>query len=252
MPLPIAPTKRYLYHMKVNRPIMPEEELRRLPMTIYGMGPGRGAHSRPDGPQLIVAWAHATPPEPDFSDEDQDRIEQGYSHEHGLENYGYAILAEMELFAPELANCGGLAGTSCGYYGVTPDANPLIGFDAQQENLLHAAGFSGHGLMHAPITAVLVEALLAGDARRGWSSCLRPSSNIPSRCRPSIPSATSAPVTPSPWYVSNQASKPFTELIGVKPYGPSRELRAYREWALATVFLTMGCADHSRCRPIWP
>jgi glycine/D-amino acid oxidase-like deaminating enzyme len=73
----------------------------------------------------------------------------------------------MELFAPELANCGGLAGTSCGYYGVTPDANPLIGFDAQQENLLHAAGFSGHGLMHAPITAVLVEALLAGDAREG-------------------------------------------------------------------------------------
>jgi glycine/D-amino acid oxidase-like deaminating enzyme len=153
--------------MKVNRPIMPEEELRRLPMTIYGMGPGRGAHSRPDGPQLILAWAHITPPEPDFTDEDQDRIEQGYSHEHGLENYGYAILAEMELFAPELANCGGLAGTSCGYYGVTPDANPLIGFDAQQENLLHAAGFSGHGLMHAPITAVLVEALLAGDAKEG-------------------------------------------------------------------------------------
>ena len=30
------------------------------------------------------------------------------SHEHGIENYGYAILAEMELFAPELANCGGL------------------------------------------------------------------------------------------------------------------------------------------------
>ena len=56
MPLSIAPTKRYLYHMKVNRPIMPEEALRRLPMTIYGMGPGRGAHSRPDGPQLILAW----------------------------------------------------------------------------------------------------------------------------------------------------------------------------------------------------
>jgi sarcosine oxidase subunit beta len=166
-PLPIAPTKRYLYHLKVNRPIMSEDKFRRLPMTIYGMGPGRGAHSRPDGPQLILAWAHDTPPEPDFSDEDQDRIEQGYGHEHGLENYGYAILAEMEHFASELANCGGLAGTSCGYYGVTPDANPLIGFDAQQENLLHAAGFSGHGLMHAPITAVLVEALLAGDARDG-------------------------------------------------------------------------------------
>ncbi|HEX8731835.1 MAG TPA: hypothetical protein VF725_07210, partial [Ktedonobacterales bacterium] len=30
-----------------------------------------------------------------------------------------------------------------------------------------AAGFSGHGVMHAPITALLVEALLAGDARGG-------------------------------------------------------------------------------------
>jgi glycine/D-amino acid oxidase-like deaminating enzyme len=174
MSLPIAPTKRYLYHLKVSRPIMAEEEFRRLPMTIYGMGPGRGAHSRPDGPQLIVAWAHATAPEPDFSDEEQDRIEQGYSHEHGLENYGYAILAEMESFAPELANCGGLAATSCGYYGVTPDANPLIGFDAQQENLLHAAGFSGHGLMHAPITAALIEALLAGDAHDGLVSLPAP------------------------------------------------------------------------------
>src|SRR5262245_31492461 len=102
--LPIAPTKRYLYHLKVSRPIMPEEELRRLPMTIYGMGPGRGAHSRPDGPQLIVAWAHATAPEPDFCDEDQDRIEQGYSHENGLDDYGYAILAAMEDFATALAD----------------------------------------------------------------------------------------------------------------------------------------------------
>ena len=60
-----------------------------------------------------------------------------------------------------------LAATSCGYYGMTPDANPLIGFDARIPNLLHAAGFSGHGIMHAPITATLVEALLAGDVRDG-------------------------------------------------------------------------------------
>jgi sarcosine oxidase subunit beta len=167
MPLPIAPLKRYLYHLKMNRPIMSEDKMRRQPMVIYGMGPGRGAFSRPDGPQLIIGTSHETPPEPDFADEDQDRIERGYSHEHGLENLGYMLLAQIEEFAPRLADAGGLAGTSCGYYAMTPDANPLIGFDAQQENLLHAAGFSGHGLMHAPITAVLVEALLAGDAREG-------------------------------------------------------------------------------------
>jgi glycine/D-amino acid oxidase-like deaminating enzyme len=34
-------------------------------------------------------------------------------------------------------------------------------------NLVHAAGFSGHGVMHAPISALLLEALVAGDAIDG-------------------------------------------------------------------------------------
>ncbi|HLZ24928.1 MAG TPA: FAD-binding oxidoreductase [Ktedonobacterales bacterium] len=167
MPLPIAPTKRYLYCLHVTRPVMSMETWDRLPMTIYGMGAGRGMLSRPDGPHLLLAWAHDAPPEPAFSDADQDRVEPAFSHERGVENYGYAALAQLEEFAPALANAGGLAATTCGYYGVTPDHNPLIGFDTQQANLVHAAGFSGHGIMHAPITAVLVEALLAGDARDG-------------------------------------------------------------------------------------
>lgn len=167
MPLAIAPTKRYLYSLHVTRPIMSAEEWDRLPMTIYGMGAGRGMLSRPDGPRLLLAWAHEAAPEPDFTDEDQDRVEPAFSHERGIENYGYAALAQLEEFAPTLANAGGLAATTCGYYGVTPDHTPLIGFDTQQANLIHAAGFSGHGIMHAPITAVLVEALLAGDARDG-------------------------------------------------------------------------------------
>lgn len=167
MALPIAPLKRYLYHLKITRRIMDEEAWHRLPMTIYGMAPGRGAFSRPDGPQLIVGLSHETAPEPDFADEDQDRITPGFSHEHGLENLGYQVLGQLAEFAPDLVDAGGLAATSCGYYGMTPDANPLIGFDARVPNLLHAAGFSGHGIMHAPVTAVLVEALLAGDAQGG-------------------------------------------------------------------------------------
>jgi glycine/D-amino acid oxidase-like deaminating enzyme len=35
--------------------------------------------------------------------------------------------------------------------------------DASISNLLHAAGFSGQGLMHAPVTALLVEKLVAGE-----------------------------------------------------------------------------------------
>jgi sarcosine oxidase, subunit beta len=167
MLLPIAPTKRYLYSLRVTRPPMSTEEWDRLPMTIYGMGAGRGMLSRPDGPHLLLAWAHDADPEPEFSDDDQDRIEPAFSHEHGVENYGYAALAQLEEFAPALASAGGLAATTCGYYGVTPDHNPLIGFDTQQANLVHAAGFSGHGIMHAPITAVLVEALLTAGALGG-------------------------------------------------------------------------------------
>ncbi len=163
MPLPILPTKRYLYHARQQRPILSEEDLSREPMTIYGLGEGRGAHTRPDGPLLVLAWAHETAPEPDFTDEDQDRIDPPFAHGRGLENFGYAILAQMADFAPDLADALGLIATTSGFYGVTPDADPLIGRDAQQANLLHAAGFSGHGLMHAPITAFLVEALLAGD-----------------------------------------------------------------------------------------
>jgi sarcosine oxidase, subunit beta len=174
MPLPIAPLKRYLYHLKPSHAVMSAEAWHALPMTIYGMGRGKGVFSRPDGPLLILGISHETSPDHDFCDDDQDRIERGFGHEHGLDNMGYALLAQLEPFAPALADVCGLAGTSCGYYAMTPDATPLIGFDAQQENLLHAAGFSGHGLMHAPITAVLVEALLAGDAHDGMARLPEP------------------------------------------------------------------------------
>ncbi len=146
---------------------MSQEEWYRLPMTIYGMGLGRGAHSRPENELLMLAWAHETNPEPDFIDEDQDRIDPPFNHSNGIDNYGYAILEQVMLFAPRLAEAGGLIATASGFYGTTPDANPLIGIDANLSNLVHAVGFSGHGLMHAPITAVLVEAIIAGDVEDG-------------------------------------------------------------------------------------
>ncbi len=135
-------------------------------MTIYGMGVGRGAHSRPENELLMLAWAHETMPEQNFSDEDQDRIDPPFNHSNGIDNYGYAIVEQIMDFAPRLADSGGLTATSSGFYGSTPDANPMIGFDSNLDNLVHAAGFSGHGLMHAPITALLVEAIIAKDVNR--------------------------------------------------------------------------------------
>jgi sarcosine oxidase subunit beta len=167
MPLPVSPLKRYHYFLKPDRPIMGQEEWYHLPMTIYGMGVGRGAHSRPENELLMLAWAHETNPEPDFTDEDQDRIDPPFNHSNGIDNYGYALLEQVMLFAPRLAEAGGLVATASGFYGTTPDASPLIGIDANLSNLVHAVGFSGHGLMHAPITAVLVEAIIAGDVEDG-------------------------------------------------------------------------------------
>ena len=167
MALPVSPLKRYLYFLKPARPVMDATAWHELPMTIYGVGSHRGAHSRPEQELLLLAWAHETEPETHFSDADQDRIDPPFRHDNGIDNYGYAILAQVEEFSPLLANAGGIMATTCGFYGTTPDANPLIGRDAHQQNLVHAVGFSGHGLMHAPITALLVEAILAGDVEGG-------------------------------------------------------------------------------------
>ena len=163
MALSVSPLKRYLYFLKPSQPIMDAETWHHLPMIIYGVGSHRGAHSRPEHDLLLLAWAQETEPETQFSDADQDRIDPPFRHDNGIDNYGYAILEQVEHFSPLLANSGGLIATTCGFYGATPDANPLIGRDVHQENLIHAVGFSGHGLMHAPITALLVEAILSGD-----------------------------------------------------------------------------------------
>lgn len=167
MALSVAPHKRYLYFLKRSQPVMDETAWQQLPMTIYGVGSHRGAHSRPEHDLLLLAWAHETEPETCFSDADQDRIDPSFRHDNGIDNYGYAILAQVEEFSPLLANAGGLIATTCGFYGTTPDAIPLIGRDMHQQNLVHAVGFSGHGLMHAPNTALLVEAIVAGDIDQG-------------------------------------------------------------------------------------
>ncbi|MFN8522303.1 MAG: FAD-binding oxidoreductase [Chloroflexota bacterium] len=167
MELAIEPTKRYLYHLKPDVPVLSAEALAGLPMTIFGMGNGLGAHYRPDGDKLILAGTGTSGTEPEFADEDQDVVRSGFGHTHGVDNLGIRILLSIERYAPELATSGGLVATTCGFYGLSPDGSPLIGRDSRMENLFHAAGFSGHGVMHAPITAFLVESLVAGDVREG-------------------------------------------------------------------------------------
>ncbi len=52
-------------------------------------------------------------------------------------------------------------GSWWGYYGVTPDHNPVIGLNPGAERWVDACGFSGHGIMHAPATGLCVAELIA-------------------------------------------------------------------------------------------
>ncbi len=52
-------------------------------------------------------------------------------------------------------------GSWWGYYGVTPDNNPVIGFNPGAARWVDACGFSGHGIMHAPATGLAVSELIA-------------------------------------------------------------------------------------------
>ncbi|MFH1866828.1 MAG: FAD-binding oxidoreductase [Patescibacteria group bacterium] len=163
MDLRISPLKRYLWFLSTRNPevVAPNKWLD-LPMTIYGMGGGRGVYSRPETKeQLLLGWAHETPPEPNFVDADQDFVEPTFA-DIPMGNHAVELMSQVADFSPVLAECGAVTSITCGYYETTPDHNPMIGFDDGMVNLVHAAGFSGHGLMHAPITALLVREIMQG------------------------------------------------------------------------------------------
>lgn len=63
-----------------------------------------------------------------------------------------------------------------GFYEVTPDDNPVLGFVDAVEGLAVAAGFSGHGFMQGPaIGACMAELILDGQAKTVDISAFRPS-----------------------------------------------------------------------------
>jgi len=157
--LPINPLKRYLYFVHRGGSTT-GEALLDWPMTIT---PSR-AYCRPENAdQLLAGWAHATEPEPEFGWSDQDLIEPPFFHKSGLDNYGFQLWMQLAEALPAIGEFSGIEATTAGYYAVTPDHNPILGFDPKQPTLLHAAGFSGHGAMMGPFTAsVITQMALAG------------------------------------------------------------------------------------------
>ncbi len=54
-----------------------------------------------------------------------------------------------------------------GFYDVTPDFQPIIGYDLKYRNLLHLVGLSGHGFKLAPAYGLTIAELIRyGEARR--------------------------------------------------------------------------------------
>lgn len=77
--------------------------------------------------------------------------------------------------APAFENANVLNGWA-GFYEVTPDDNPVLGFVQEVEGLAVAAGFSGHGFMQGPaIGACMAELILDGKASTVDISEFRPS-----------------------------------------------------------------------------
>ena len=158
--LPIQPLKRYLWFVE-RAGSLSEAELLAMPLVISPSG----AYCRPEnGGSLLMGWSHDARPEPAFSYEDQDRIEAKYFHKTGTESLAYEAWAAIAEVIPAVGEFAGITATTGGYYGTTPDHNPFLGYDPQRENLIRLAGFSGHGAMFGPFTA-LVGATLAEAGR---------------------------------------------------------------------------------------
>jgi len=154
--LPIAPLKRYLWFIQRDGSLS-ADELAAMPLVVTPSG----AYCRPESREsLLVGWAHEAQPEPDFDYDDQDRVEEAFSHRSGTDSLAFAAWASVAEVIPKVGEFAGITATTCGYYATTPDHNPFLAYDPQVSNLVRLAGFSGHGAMFGPFTA-LVAATLA-------------------------------------------------------------------------------------------
>jgi glycine/D-amino acid oxidase-like deaminating enzyme len=156
--LPIKVERRYLYFLAGLKADsewgLGLEEFPNLPMIIT---PG-GAYARPDNAQLMMGWLQFARPA-DASLDNQDDVEPGFGL--GLGEYGPAVRKEVAQVLPAVEDMGKLVAVTTGFYDTTPDHNPFFSYDGLVANLVHAVGLSGHGLMHAPFSALIVAELVA-------------------------------------------------------------------------------------------
>ena len=153
--LPVDPLKRYLWFLGREGP-MTAGTLSTMPLTILPSG----LYFRPENRDtLMMGKKHETPPQVDFTYDDQDHIEPAFSHKGGIEAVPFELWMELAEAVPDVAAFAGVQATTCGYYATTPDHNPFLGYDRALGGLIRLVGHSGHGAMMGPFTARVAAAL---------------------------------------------------------------------------------------------
>ncbi len=160
--IPLVAVKRYLYLTNQLEP----RRVSHFPMTVFDLGPYYRPESNgllfgsDDRPKKPGGWQSYPPPSQDFAAllEAQDGVPEDFGR--SLDGYGIEVLAEIAEFVPFFEEEVAIESIVCGYYEITPDEKALIGWDPRVGGLLHATGFSGHGVMHAPATGEIVRCLV--------------------------------------------------------------------------------------------
>jgi sarcosine oxidase subunit beta len=138
--VPVRPLVRQLVDTEAVPGVPPD-----LPMTIEGE---TGFHFRRAGDGLRLARG-----EPSLRWDVEPSVDESLVAE-ALEQLAYRYPAGEGV---------GVARSWAGYYDMTPDAHPIIGWVG--EGVYAACGFSGHGFMQAPaVGAAVAEELTAGSS----------------------------------------------------------------------------------------
>uniref|UniRef100_Q01WS4 FAD dependent oxidoreductase n=1 Tax=Solibacter usitatus (strain Ellin6076) TaxID=234267 RepID=Q01WS4_SOLUE len=141
--VPVLPYRRCIYLTEA----MPE-----MPVIPFTIDTGSGFYMRKEGDKLLLGVSNDREPAGENLSVDWEWMETVL--ERGAERF------------PFLANVG-IVRRNCwaGLYEITPDHMPVLGRRAELPNYIDASGFSGHGVMHAPATGMLIaEEVLDGRA----------------------------------------------------------------------------------------
>jgi sarcosine oxidase subunit beta len=142
--VPVAPYRRCVY---VTEPFagIPDG----IPLTI---DVGSGFYMRKEGPSVLFGLSNESEPS---------------SESLGVDWAWLERVLEAGVARFPLLEQAGLARRRCwaGLYEITPDHLPVLGRHPKRPNYVDASGFSGHGVMHAPATGLLIaEEILDGRA----------------------------------------------------------------------------------------